>query len=229
MNYLIDLYGEKMKIKSLFMSDLHLGCKKNNRKKALKVLNKYEFDNLFLLGDIVDIKALTESWEWGGEEDEVWNTIVDIALEKNVVYTTGNHCRGFFDNANPINKMQFVKGYVWGDSYLTHGDYFDTFEHNIWPKELIAIAYSSVSNFNLKIASQVKKMARRMPGYLDHFEKTATAWAQKNGYKSIVLGHTHQQSVKMVNNVMYYNVGDFREDATYMVEHLDGEYEMKEE
>lgn len=211
------------------MSDLHLGCKKNNIAKALKVLNKYEFENLFLLGDIIDIKALTENWQWGQDEDEVWNTITDIATEKQVVLTQGNHERGFFDNAYPINKIQFTKGYVYGHSYLTHGDYFDTFEENIWPKELIAIAYNSVSSFNLKIASQVKKIARRMPGYLGHFEKTATLWARSHGYRNIVLGHTHQQSVKLVNNVNYYNIGDFKEDATYMIETLDGEFEMKEE
>ena len=220
---------QKERIKSLFMSDLHLGCKNNNRKKALKVLKKYEFENLFLLGDIIDIKALTESWFWGVEEDDIWNFIIELSLTKNIIYTPGNHCRGFFDNAYPINKIQFTKGYVYGDSYLTHGDYFDTFEHNIWPKELIAIAYSSVSNFNLKIASQVKRIARRMPGYLGHFEKTATAWARQHGYKSIVLGHSHQQSVKLINNVNYYNIGDFKEGATYMIETLDGIFEMKEE
>lgn len=215
-------------IKSLFMSDLHLGCKKNNLKKALKVLNKYEFNNLFLLGDIIDIKALTENWQWGSDEDEVWNRIVDMSRDKLVLLTPGNHERGFFDNAKSIKGVQFVKGYNYNDLYLTHGDYFDTFEHNIWPKELIGIAYSSASNFNLKIASQLKRVARRVPGYLAHFENKATSWAKQHGYNGIVVGHTHQQYKKEINGVMYYNIGDFKEDATYMIETVDGHYNMRE-
>ena len=46
---------EKIKIKSLFISDLHLGNNNSQAYKVLDVFKKYEFENLFLVGDIIDM------------------------------------------------------------------------------------------------------------------------------------------------------------------------------
>ena len=46
---------EKIKVKSLFISDLHLGNYNSQADKVLDVFKKYEFENLFLVGDIIDM------------------------------------------------------------------------------------------------------------------------------------------------------------------------------
>lgn len=43
-----------MKIKSLFISDLHLNTSFCQSDKLLRLLKEYEYENLFLLGDIID-------------------------------------------------------------------------------------------------------------------------------------------------------------------------------
>lgn len=47
-----------MKIRTLFISDVHLGTKKSNPSKLLEVFRKYEFDNLIIVGDFIDLTSL---------------------------------------------------------------------------------------------------------------------------------------------------------------------------
>ncbi|MEN6291540.1 MAG: UDP-2,3-diacylglucosamine diphosphatase [Methanobacterium sp.] len=212
----------KKKIESLFISDLHLGARSNNAMKALKVLREYEYKNLFLLGDIIDIKALSHNWKWESAENDVWNFIEKFAEKKEVVYCVGNHERGFFDKAN-IKNFLFFDGYVYKDMLLCHGHKFDeNLESNHWPRALINVAYDSCSSFNAKMVSQIKKLIRRTPGYLKNFRKNAVEEAKKFGFKKVVCGHTHQQEHCVIENIEYINIGDFKEDATYAIETIDG-------
>ena len=43
------------KIKSLFISDIHLGNPNSQPEKLLEVFKKYEFENLFIIGDFIII------------------------------------------------------------------------------------------------------------------------------------------------------------------------------
>ena len=42
-----------MKIKTLFISDIHLGNPNSQADKLLKILKEYDFDNLFIMNNIV--------------------------------------------------------------------------------------------------------------------------------------------------------------------------------
>ena len=218
-----------MKIQSLFISDLHLGSKNNNAIKALKVLRSYKYEKLFLLGDIVDIKAMSQNFKWESAENDVWEFIDKYSEKHPVIYCTGNHERGFFGDVQRINNMEFFRGYEYKDMYLCHGDIFDhNLESNKWPRKLIDVAYNSLSEFNLKIVSQLKKAIRRSPHYLKNFRENAIELAGKYGKKKIVCGHTHQQEHCIINNIDYYNLGDFKEDSSYMIETLEDELILKE-
>jgi len=220
-----------MKIKSLFISDLHLGCKKNRSKDALNVLTNYEYENLFLLGDIIDIKALSHEWLWDDTENKIWETIIKKAENFRTIMIPGNHERGFFDNISTFENMLVCGGYPYRSKekiiYLTHGHEFDeNLESNHWPRSLINVAYNGVSEFNLKICSQLKKLIRKTPGYLDSFKANAIDYAKQRGYNSIMCGHTHQQEF-VDGDIEYYNTGDFREDATFITEDFEGNLNLR--
>jgi len=53
-----------MKVKALFLSDIHLGSKGSNSKFALEVLKKYKPEKLFLVGDIIDGWLLKKRIYW---------------------------------------------------------------------------------------------------------------------------------------------------------------------
>ena len=46
------------KVRTLFISDVHLGTKKSQANKLLDVLKDYEFENLIIIGDFIDLTAL---------------------------------------------------------------------------------------------------------------------------------------------------------------------------
>ncbi len=52
------------KVKTLFISDVHLGTKKSQVNKLLDVLKDYEFENLIIVGDFIDLTALKKKFYW---------------------------------------------------------------------------------------------------------------------------------------------------------------------
>jgi UDP-2,3-diacylglucosamine pyrophosphatase LpxH len=53
-----------IKVKSLFISDIHLGNKNSQADKLLEVLKQYEFQNLFIVGDFIDMTSLKRKFYW---------------------------------------------------------------------------------------------------------------------------------------------------------------------
>jgi len=47
-----------MKVKTLFISDVHLGTQKCQADKLLQVLKDYEFEELVIVGDFIDLTSL---------------------------------------------------------------------------------------------------------------------------------------------------------------------------
>ena len=47
-----------MKVKTLFISDVHLGTIKSQPQKLLKVFKKYEFEELIIIGDFIDLTSI---------------------------------------------------------------------------------------------------------------------------------------------------------------------------
>ena len=59
------------KIKTLFISDVHLGTRKSQANKLLDVLKEYEFDNLIIIGDFIDLTALKKKFYWNEDHSTV--------------------------------------------------------------------------------------------------------------------------------------------------------------
>ena len=46
------------KVRTLFLSDIHLGTRACQANRLLSFLREYESENLYLIGDIIDLWAL---------------------------------------------------------------------------------------------------------------------------------------------------------------------------
>lgn len=230
---------QQLRIKSLFISDLHLGVSENNAADVLKVIEKYEFDNLFLVGDIIDIKELRKKWRWKFLDTEIIHRIIKIASRKNVVYITGNHERGFFDNLPDSGlPIKFCKEIVYKSKLIIHGDQFDTIIGNKkwlycvgdwgynWSIRITRWNNTLRKLFGIKteckLSKNLKRLVKDSVNYLSNFHEAAAAYAKMNNCNQVICGHTHQHEMKIVDNVWYINCGDFRQDKTYIIEELDG-------
>ena len=81
-----------LRLRSVFLSDVHLGSKDCRAKELLDFLAPVEADYLFLVGDIVDFWSLRRSFYWPQEHNDVLRMILAKAREgTQVIYVPGNH------------------------------------------------------------------------------------------------------------------------------------------
>jgi glutamyl/glutaminyl-tRNA synthetase len=103
------------KIKTLFISDVHLGSTNSNPKKLLEVFKKYEFENLIINGDFIDLTSLKRRFFWNQDHSTVIQKVLRASRKGvNVTYILGNHdfyLRGLIkdENINLIDKEIVAK------------------------------------------------------------------------------------------------------------------------
>lgn len=230
---------KKERVTSLFLSDIHIGVSENNAKSAIEILEMYEFDNLFLVGDIIDIKELRKRWRWNFASTEFIHKIIKISNKKNVIYITGNHERGFFDNLPDSGlPIKFCREIVYRDILITHGDQFDMIIGNWkWVYSLGDFGYNLSIRLNYiinrirktfgfgeySLSKSLKKIVKKSINYLSNFHLAAINYAKYNKCNKIICGHTHMQESFLINGIQYINCGDLRQDKNYLIEDLNGE------
>ena len=65
-----------MKVRTLFISDCHLGSEFCNHQKLLELLSKVECEYLYIVGDFIDGWALSRKFRWNSN----YNTILQKIL-----------------------------------------------------------------------------------------------------------------------------------------------------
>jgi UDP-2,3-diacylglucosamine pyrophosphatase LpxH len=220
----------KRHIKSLFVSDIHIGTKHNNAKKLLRVLESYEFENLFLVGDIIDLTALNKKPRWKKSYGKLLRLIIELSRKTNIIYVTGNHDFYLREWTPFTTEIGFVcDEYQYGDRLIIHGDKFDTLIYKkrwlyglgSWAYETI-ITLDRLFHFDGGLSRRGKKMVKKAVNYLNDFYETARVYTKRRQCTTVICGHTHMQEYRQLDGVEYYNCGDFREGCDYLIEELDG-------
>ena len=81
-----------MKYQSLFISDVHLGLSHSHIEKLLNILKEYEFENIFLVGDIIDGWRLRRKFTWNEHANHFLQRIFKYSRKgKKIIYIIGNH------------------------------------------------------------------------------------------------------------------------------------------
>ncbi|MDP3132484.1 MAG: UDP-2,3-diacylglucosamine diphosphatase, partial [Burkholderiaceae bacterium] len=120
------------RVRTLFISDLHLGTPGCQAEALLAFLKAYPSERLYLLGDIIDGWQLRRRWYWPQSHNDVVQKILKRARKGcKVVFIPGNHdaglrayCGTSFGNIeirqNAVHVTASGKRYL-----VTHGDEFD--------------------------------------------------------------------------------------------------------
>ncbi len=84
--------AEKTRLRTVFVSDVHLGSNGCRADLLLEFLKSVDVDYLFLVGDIVDLWAMRKNFYWPQEHNNVLRTILSKAKKgTRVIYVPGNH------------------------------------------------------------------------------------------------------------------------------------------
>ena len=151
--------AKKIRLRSVFVSDVHLGSRDCRARELLQFLETFEADYLFLVGDIVDFWSLRRSFYWPEEHNEVLRAILAKAKEgTKVIYVPGNHddnirefCGSLFGNMSI--RRRYVHATADGREFLImHGDEFDTaVKYSRWLARFGATAYEFMMRLNRSV------------------------------------------------------------------------------
>lgn len=236
------------KIKSLFISDIHLGNKNSQPEKLLEVFKQYEFENLFIIGDFIDMTALKRKFYWKEKHSTVIQKILKFSRhDVNVYLLVGNHDYYIRDlikeqNINLGNILicnEYIYESIKGEKILiVHGDCFDGF---VATHKLLYVIGDAAYEFSIKInyiynkirklfnmnywslSSYLKKKVKNVIKFLAEYKKASMELVKKKKCDSLMMGHTHNPEIIKGE---YYNTGDFVESCSYITEDLKGNIKL---
>ena len=242
-------HGAMPKVRSIFLSDIHLGTRACQAGRLLEFLRSYSAENVFLVGDIVDFWAMQRSIVWTPEQ----NTFVQKILRRarhgeRVVFIPGNHDEALRDYLGiAFGDIEVVGEYVHeladGRRFLLlHGDQFDQItRHHRWIAVLGDVMYELLVRLNAVIslvrrrlgitgywslAGYAKRRVKSALQFIFDFEDSAIHAARQRGLDGIICGHIHSATIREADGVSYVNCGDWVDSCTAIVEHLDGRLEL---
>jgi UDP-2,3-diacylglucosamine pyrophosphatase LpxH len=240
--------GHRTHVRSIFISDIHLGTAGCQAHALLDFLRVMRCDHLYLVGDIVDGWQLRRKWFWPQAHNDVVQKILRAARKgTHVVFVPGNHdefARRYSGHEfGGIVVMQECV-HLTADGrklWVTHGDLFDgVIQCAKWLAYVGDQAYEFTlrlnSTFNTlrarmglpywSLSQYLKHKVKRAVSYVSDFETAVAREAKRRGLDGVVCGHIHHAEMREIEGVLYCNDGDWVESLTALVEHADGRLEI---
>ena len=237
-----------MRMRTVFISDIHLGFKGCSADWLLDFLHHAEMDYLFLVGDIIDVWSMQKSMFWPQSHNNVLRTILGKAKRgTKVVFVPGNHDEVFreFDGA-VFGNLEIHREYIHEGAdgrrmLVMHGDEFDSVvKCSRWLAKLgsnlydILLAANPYINwirrkFDLphwSLSMYLKHKAKTAVQYIGSFEDAVAQAARKRGVEIVVCGHIHRAEMRYIDGILYCNDGDWVESCTSLVEDMNGQLRL---
>lgn len=240
-----------MKVKTLFISDIHLGNHKSQAGKLLEVLKEIEYENLVIVGDFIDLTSLKKKFYWNTDHSTVIQKILRSSRKGvNVTYILGNHdfyLRGLIKDENiNIGDITICDEMYYETSkgekiYICHGDQFDGFVRlhpflyvlGDWAYEF-SFKINKTYNWFRRIfgldywslSQYLKSKVKNAITFINDFKILSLKKLEEVNCDSIMIGHIHTPAIEKIGDRTYYNTGDFCESCSYLYEDLNGEIKL---
>lgn len=238
----------KLRFKTIFISDVHLGMPDSKAAQASHFLRNCLCEKLVLNGDIIDAWHLRRLGGWNKSHTNFIRTILRKMEKENtrIIYLRGNH-DDVLDRFIPIEFENFlitdehVHRTTRGDYLVVHGDGFDAVTTNhAWLAKLGGLGYNALLRINrvynawrvwrgkppFSFSAWVKQKVKSAVGAAGKYEEQLQHLARQRQCVGIICGHIHKADDKILGDTHYLNSGDWVESMTAAVEHLDGRFEI---
>ncbi|AFU99161.1 UDP-2,3-diacylglucosamine diphosphatase [Simiduia agarivorans] len=234
--------------RTVFLSDLHLGTRDCKADLLLQCLEQIRTRHIYLLGDVIDMWALSRGSAWPAAHSAVLDKLRQLACEGvRITYIPGNHdaplrhYTGVFPDQVEVVRESHHRTARGERLLLIHGDCFDQAMHCApWLYWLGDRAYDLlllINRFNGRIsrwrglpywslAGFIKArigVARRL---LATYARLATGHARSRGFEGVICGHIHHPALEHIDGQLYGNCGDWVESCTLLAEHPDGKLQL---
>ncbi len=228
-----------MRVKAIFLSDLHLGVRHCRIRQLQALLESISAEDIYLVGDVIDFQKL------GGRialSDTTWKIIRSLsakARDARIHYIVGNHdivmnCFTGFDSGNLVIERSTSYAAA-GKRYLVlHGDQFDAIVFNgkaSFFGELIYAALVELNTLNdglrgmlgwsrATLSYSVKTNLSGAKRVIDRFKGVVASYARDRGFDGVICGHIHYAEADA--EAGYFNCGDWTENGTFLYDSGDG-------
>ncbi|HUG71882.1 MAG TPA: UDP-2,3-diacylglucosamine diphosphatase [Steroidobacteraceae bacterium] len=237
-----------IRIRTAFISDLHLGTRDCQADEVCRFLTGVDMEELFLVGDVVDLWSMRGKIFWPAAHHEVLRLVMEkIRRGTRVIYIPGNHD----DLARTLVGSLLAGIEVHEEfSYTTrngrrmlviHGDVFDgAVRFSPLLKATGCALYGVIMVVNRQVnlvrgllgmrrwsmATWLKSRVGNAMAYVRRYELAAAAAAKARGFDGIICGHIHRPHVEEIDGVLYCNDGDWVEHCTALIEDRNGELRL---
>lgn len=236
------------KLRTLFISDVHLGSKAARTDYLLDFLRHHDAETIILVGDIVDGWRLKRSWFWPPQCNDVVQKLLRKARKgTRIVYIPGNHDEfmrdfpGIHFGGIEVAPRHVHRG-ADGRNYLVlHGDEFDVVVRNARMLAYLGDwAYDMAIAINIALAairrrlgmpywsfsSWAKLQVKHAVNFIGEFQKVVAEEARRHQAQGVICGHIHHAVIEDIGDIRYINTGDWVESCTAIGEHHDGTMEL---
>jgi UDP-2,3-diacylglucosamine pyrophosphatase LpxH len=236
-------------LRAIWISDLHIGTRESKVDLLIDFLSRNSCDVMYLIGDIVDLRHISQRQRWNRSQEKALHTLIGLASTTHVVVLPGNHDRILrtlppLQGGNISFHHEHIHTTATGRRLLvTHGDAMDERIRRDVPSWHIDVAchlyYSALA---LEHWVNVRRIRRGQPlrryvgsakarlaswrAYRDSFVEAIVAEAAAAGVDGVVCGHIHAPNIEERGPILYANCGDWVENCTAVVETHDGEMRL---
>jgi UDP-2,3-diacylglucosamine pyrophosphatase LpxH len=239
---------DTIRVRTLFLSDIHLGTRGCQARELLDFLRTYDADNIYLVGDIIDGWRLRSGWYWPQEHNDVVQKLLrKVRKGARLVYVPGNHDEFLRDylgsNFGGIEICdRVIHEAADGRRFLViHGDEFDiVVRHARWLALLGDGAYTFALFLNTylnaarrrlgfsywSLSAWAKLKVKNAVNFIGRFEEFLSTEARRHDADGVICGHIHHAALRDMSGILYVNTGDWVESCTAVVEHYGGTLEL---
>ena len=240
-----------MKVRTIFISDVHLGTRGCQAEALLEFLREYDCETLFMVGDIIDFWAMSRSINWARSHNTVVQKILRRARHgERVIFVPGNHDENLreYDGVtfgDILISNEWIHTTADGKKLLViHGDEFDQVtRHHRWVAVMGDIAYNVLVRLNAwlslvrrtlriqgywSLAGYAKRKVKSAVSFIYDFEDSVIHAVRERKLDGVICGHIHSAAIKEMQGMLYINCGDWVDSCTGIIEHMDGRLELVE-
>lgn len=214
-------------MKTLIISDLHIGSKGCKTEEILELLKDESFERYILVGDIIDGWLFKKYKKFSYQHARVIRRLLKLSKHKDIIWISGNHDE-FLRKYTPIEigNIKVVDEFIEDGIWYCHGDKYDGIVKMRWLGMLGSIGYDLaividrfLKRFNKKtsLSKFLKDNVKAAVSFLVDFENEMVRQAKKRKCHTVVCGHIHTPSFKLIDGVYYINCGDWVENCTHVI------------
>jgi UDP-2,3-diacylglucosamine pyrophosphatase LpxH len=215
-----------MGLKTLIISDLHIGSKGCQTEEILNLLSDDSYKRYILVGDIIDGWLFTKYKKFSYEHTRVIRRLLKLSKNKEIIWISGNHDE-FVRKYTPLElgNIKVVDEYIEDGIWFCHGDKYDGIVKMHWLGMLGSVGY----DLAIVIDRALKKMGRTTSlskylkdnvkaaiSFMVDFENEMVRQAKKRDCHTVICGHIHNPDDKIIDGVRYMNTGDWVENFSYI-------------